>query len=255
MRFVIAGLGDGQVHVWHGCIHPADRTEPRPADLAVLSAGEHLRCERFTRAADRVRFAAAHAAARRLLAAYLGAAPTAIVMGRCRCCMCGSDQHGAPRISFPSTDIRCNLSRSGDHWLLAVTNGGSIGADIEVLRGLSIGELVAACLTAGEQRYLNARPENERLRLFYQCWTRKEAVLKACGVGLAGEMRELDVAPGQAGTARVRYRCPAGPEFWAVQNLSAGGAETDMWVAAIAWPAAAAGQVLLREAGECSGPR
>jgi len=202
-----------------------------------------------------VRFAAAHAAARRLLATYLGEAPAAIVMGRRRCCMCGSAQHGPPRISFPSTDISYNLSRSGDHWLLAVTNGDSIGADIEVLRGLSTGELAGACLTAGEQQYLNARAESERLRLFYQCWTRKEAVLKACGAGLAGQMRELDAAPRQAGTARVRYRCPAGPEFWAVQDLSSGNAGTDMWVAAIAWPAAAAGPVLLREAGECPGSR
>lgn len=244
-------LGPGEVHAWHGCTGARSNTpgEPRESDRAILSADERARCGRFVRPADRVRFAAAHAAARRVLARYLAAGPAELRFGRTPCCQCGSAEHGPPRIDWPPTGITGNLSRSGDHWLLAVTRGRPVGADIEVPRDIDTGELAPGGLTAAEQQYLSAQPADGRLRAFYRCWTRKEAVLKACGVGLAGSMQELEVAPGRPGPVLVRHRCAAGPDRWLVQDLPArpgpGG-----WLGAVAQPAAEAGRVWLREADD-----
>ncbi len=238
-----ASLGNDEVHAWHGIVAgPADR--PRNTDLAVLSAAERARCERFARAADGARFAAMHAAVRRLLAGYLPAGAAAIEFGRSQCCECGRDDHGPPRVSWPPTDVSFNLSGSGGHWLLAVTRRRRVGADIEVPRDLDVAEMAAAALTETERGYLNAQPQSDRRELFYRCWTRKEAVLKACGVGLAGSLRTLDTQPARVGPVELRHRCRGGPGSWRVQDLpSAGGG----WIAAVAQPAADAAAVTLRE--------
>jgi 4'-phosphopantetheinyl transferase len=243
-----------EVHAWHGRIRERSDApgEPRESDLVLLSADERARCGRFVRPADRARFAATHAAARRVLARYLAAGPAEVRLGRTPCCQCGSAEHGAPRIDWPPADITFNLSRSGDHWLLAVTRGRRVGADIEVPRDIDPGELAPGCLTAAERQYLSAYQGAERLRVFYRCWTRKEAVLKACGVGLAGSMQELEVVPGRAGPVQVCHRCAAGPDRWVVQDLPARPGPAG-WLGAVAQPAADAGRVWLREADE-AGP-
>jgi 4'-phosphopantetheinyl transferase len=271
----------GEVHAWHGWIGELSSTpgEPRESDLAILSADERARGRRFVRQADRVRFAATHAAVRRVLARYLAVGPAEVRFGRTPCCQCGSAGHGPPRIDWPPTDITCNLSGSGDHWLLAVTRGRRVGSDIEVPRDIDVGQLARGCLTAAEQQYLSGHREDGQLQVFYRCWTRKEAVLKACGVGLSSSLQDLEVAPGGAGQVEVRHSCKAGPDLWVVQDLPArpvpagavpagaepAGAEDRAgtparvaprvvpvarvaWLGAIAQPAAEAGRVRLREA-------
>jgi 4'-phosphopantetheinyl transferase len=259
----LIALTPSEVHAWHGRTSEpgSEPGEPRESDLAILSADERSRCGRFVRQADRVRFAATHAAVRRLLARYLAAQPADVRFGRTACCECGSAEHGPPRIDWPPTDITCNLSGSGEHWLLAVTRGRRVGADIEVARDVDTGQLALICLTAAEQQYLSTRREDERLGVFYRCWTRKEAVLKACGVGLPSSLRDLEVSPGRDGQVEVRHRCKAGQDRWIVQDLparsgpaGAGGVAGAGWLGAVAQPAADAGRVWFREAADAGLP-
>jgi 4'-phosphopantetheinyl transferase len=268
-------LTPSEVHAWHGCIggRSTGSGEPRKSDLAILSSAERARGRRFIRQADRVRFAATHAAVRRVLARYLAVGPAEVRFGRTPCCQCGSAEHGPPRIDWPPTDITCNFSGSDDHWLLAVSRGRRVGADIEVPRDVDVAQLARGCLTAAEQQYLSGHREDGRLRVFYRCWTRKEAVLKACGVGLSSSLRELEVAPARPGPVEVRHSCKAGPDLWVVQDLPAGpppagaGEPAGLggpagaagtpprpapaaWLGAVAQPAAEAGRVRLREAAD-----
>ena len=251
-------LAGADVHVWHGRVDGGTGTpgEPQGSDLATLDADERARCQRFVRSADRVRFAAMHAAQRRLLARYLEVDPASIRFDRMLCCECGSAEHGPPRVGWPPTDISFNLSGSGDHWLLALTREHRVGADIEVPREFDIGPLAATCLTAAEQQDLSNQQQDARLPMFYRCWTRKEAVLKACGIGLRGALGGLEVAPGRSGPVEVRHRCKVGPDVWTVRDLAAepgpacgeGTARTPGWLGAVAQPAAAAGRLWCREA-------
>jgi 4'-phosphopantetheinyl transferase len=253
------GPADGDVHAWHGRIDrpPDPAAPPRPADLAVLSEDERARCERFVRPADRVRFAAMHAAVRGVLAAYLGVRAADLRFGRRPCCECAGTEHGPPRIDWPATSLMFNLSGSDDHWLLAVARERPVGADIEVPRDLDVGAVAAAVLTESERDYLGGQPDAGRRLLFYRCWTRKEAVLKACGVGLAGSMRSLDAAPASSGPVELQYSCRGGPGRWAVADLTDGGTAGPPgsragpgWLGAVAQPAAGAGQIALLDAAE-----
>jgi 4'-phosphopantetheinyl transferase len=240
----------GEVHVWHGRVFG----EPTSDDIAVLADAERARSARLRRPGDRARFVAVHAAQRRLLARYLSTDPAAIRFGRSRCCQCGSSEHGRPNIEWPPTELSHNLSRSGDHWLLAVGVGSQVGVDIECHRDIELDRMAEACLTESERGYLKDQPDELRQQVFFRCWTRKEAVLKACGVGLATRLSSLEVHPEQSGPVEVRHVSGSCPDTWLVQDLAPGpphdqapGVAKDpsapAWSAAVARPAGPHGQV------------
>jgi 4'-phosphopantetheinyl transferase len=250
-----------EVHVWHGIVDQASDQScgPSTGDLACLSARERARCLTFARPVGQRRFAAAHAGVRRLLAGYLNAAAPSIRFGRVPCCRCGDTEHGPPRIDWPPTDITFSLSHAGDHWLLAVTRGRRVGVDIE-LPGADIALLAPACLSAAELDYLEAHDGTRRDAIFYTCWTRKEAVLKACGIGLAAPPSFVRVAPALSPRARVTFACPAGPREWAVDDLARPQDSRQqppgsraLWFGAIAQPLTSQGRILLRAATEIAG--
>ena len=209
-------LPAGEVHVWHGRV----TGEPTSDDIAVLAAAERARSARLRKPADRARFVTVHAAQRRLLARYLGTDPAAIRFGRSRCCQCGSSEHGRPSIEWPSAGLSHNLSRSSDHWLLAVALSSQVGVDIECHRDIELDRMAEACLTESERVYLKDQPDELRQQVFFHCWTRKEAVLKACGIGLATRLSSLEVHPEQPGSAEVRHSSGACPDMWLVQDLA-----------------------------------
>jgi len=208
----------GEVHVWHGLI----TGEPSGEDVTVLSDTERARSARFVRPGDRARFVAAHAAQRRILARYLDADPAAIRFARSPCCRCGSTEHGRPSIEWPPTALSHNLSGSGQHWLLAVAAAGPVGVDIECHRGIEVDRMADACLTVSERQYLRDQPDELRQAAFFRCWTRKEAVLKACGVGLASNLGSLEVHPERCGAVEVRHTSGTCPDTWLVQDLAQG---------------------------------
>lgn len=262
----MADLGAAQaneVHVWHGIVDQArDRSYgPSTGDLAYLSAGERARCLTFARPVDQRRFAAAHAGVRRILAGYLDAAAPLIRFGRVPCCRCGDTEHGPPRIDWPQTDITFSLSHAGDHWLLAVTRGRRVGVDVELASGADIALLARTCLSAAELGYLGAHHGTRRDAVFYTCWTRKEAVLKACGIGLAVPPSSVEVAPARSPRAQVTFACAAGPREWAVDDLARpqdsrqqpAPGSLAQWFGAIAQPLTGQGRILLRGATELSG--
>lgn len=256
----LAAVQADEVHVWHGIAGEASDHSygPSTGDLACLSARERARCRMFARPVDQRRFAAAHAGVRRLLAGYLNAAAPLIGFGRVPCCRCGDTEHGPPRVDWPRTDITFSLSHSGDHWLLAVTRGRRVGVDVELASGADIALLAPTCLSAAELGYLEAHEGTRRDAIFYTCWTRKEAVLKACGVGLAVPPSSVSVAPALSPRAHVTFACAAGPREWAVDDLArvqdfrqAGTPEgRARWFGAIAQPLTGQGRIVLRAATE-----
>ena len=216
-RLLHGGGGHGgEVHVWHGLV----TAPPSAEDTAVLSGAERARAARFVRPGDSARFVAAHAAQRRLLARYLGTDPAAIRFGRSACCRCGSTEHGRPSIEWPPAALEHNLSRSGQHWLLAVAAAGRVGADIECHRSIDIGRMADATLTAAESLYLRDQPDERRQWVFFRCWTRKEAVLKACGIGLATKLGGLEVHPEQSGPVEVHHASGSCPDTWQVRDVT-----------------------------------
>ncbi|UUU22848.1 4'-phosphopantetheinyl transferase family protein [Streptomyces sp. DSM 40750] len=209
----------GAVHVWHGRV-PDECT---PDDLALLD-DEELRLVRGRRPPLQAHYAGAHAVLRRLLADhYLGGPPGAIRFGRHICPACGDRTHGRPRIVRPATSLEFSLSRSGPHWALAVTAGGNIGVDIESGHDFApegVSELALSDLELARLRALEH--EDDRRQFFLRSWTRKEAVLKAVGIGIVTDLRALDVLPAEAGAVVVEHTGPGPRGRWLVEEVDLG---------------------------------
>ncbi|MFE6667976.1 4'-phosphopantetheinyl transferase family protein [Streptomyces sp. NPDC057697] len=204
-----------------------------PSDLGLLSPEEHGRVAAFRDPLRSVYFAAAHAGVRRCLAGILECDPAEIRFGRRPCAGCGRVRHGRPRIDRPRTRWEFSLSRSGPYWVCAAAEGVRVGVDLERVRPMDVSSLAHSVLSAGERRHLGDVAPQFRAVEFLRCWTRKEAVVKASGIGIEAELGTIEVSPGQA-CARVNHRV-TGCEFdsWSVTDLPT---RTDL-VSAIAVPA------------------
>jgi len=183
----------------HNCSTPSEplrievRTwtlEPSDAEveegLSLLSSDETARADRFVFARDRRTFIAARAGLRRHLARLTGVEPAQLTF-------CYSS-HGRPSLAGDTGAplLNFNLSHSGNLAAAAFARDCQLGIDVEHVR--TIGPDVATrFFSAVEQRALAALAPEQRLEGFFRCWTRKEAYVKALGLGIGIDLRAFDV--------------------------------------------------------------
>jgi 4'-phosphopantetheinyl transferase len=78
---------------------------------------------------------------------------------------------------------------------MAFTRLGEIGVDLEEIKPELAGEDIARrFFSESEVASLDALPESERALAFFNCWTRKEAFIKAKGLGLSLPLDQFDVS-------------------------------------------------------------
>ncbi|MFI0975681.1 4'-phosphopantetheinyl transferase family protein [Streptomyces sp. NPDC021093] len=149
----------------------------------MFDAVERKRHAAFRRDIDRERYAAAHVGLRRLLGAYLGEDPAAVVLGREDCPLC-PEPHGRPCV--PGSDLHFSLSHSGDLVLFAF-GPTPVGIDVELVPDVAQTDEVATTLHPRERAELGALSADDAARqaAFGRCWCRKEAYLKGTGTGIA----------------------------------------------------------------------
>lgn len=180
----------------------------------LLSPDEVARAARFVFPLHRARFIVARAALRRLLAAYTGSPPQDLRFAR--------GPMGKPMLAHPGVELGFNLSHSGGYAAYAVTAGGDVGVDLEVVRPLADLESVATqFFSPRENEDLRSLSGADRLRGFYECWTRKEAFLKATGVGLARPLDSFSVTLGPHLPPRIQDTSPDAEERdrWSLFSL------------------------------------
>lgn len=119
---------------------------------------------------------------RRTLGQLTGADPAALRFER-HCARCGTAEHGKPALVADAAP-RFSLSHAGDRVVLAVCPDRPVGVDVESA-DRAIDELRRLVLHPDE-------PPATGLDLLW-VWTRKEALLKATGEGLARPMTAVDL--------------------------------------------------------------
>lgn len=158
---------------------------PAPQAVAALSDAEWERARRFVFKKDRDRFVAAHAALRDTLAAQTEI-PAALLEF-------SQGAFGKPSLA-ERPSLRFNLSHSHSLGLIAVCDSAEIGVDIELLRPMPDAEALAhSYFSDAERLALGGLAPELRERAFLTCWTRKEACLKATGMGLSVDTRSFEV--------------------------------------------------------------
>ncbi|QKW40293.1 4'-phosphopantetheinyl transferase superfamily protein [Actinomadura sp. NAK00032] len=160
--------------------------EPPMRDL--LDDGERDRYDRFLRPEDKARFVTGRLLARTALAEATGLAPETIRFTT-DCPHCGA-AHGKPRL--PGSALDFSLSHSGDRVVLVLVEGAEVGVDVERESDRDVDRLAEMVLAAPERAALAAMAD--RKRGFHAYWSRKEALLKATGHGLAAPMTDIHVS-------------------------------------------------------------
>ncbi|MBN2702983.1 MAG: 4'-phosphopantetheinyl transferase superfamily protein [Pontiellaceae bacterium] len=147
-----------------------------------VTAQERAHAERFVHLIDGVR----HLVGRALVRKTLNLAVRPYEVGDF-----SSTPYGRPHSD--QTDIDFSISHSGDWVWAAFCREGRIGIDVEKVRDLPNLLGMAKMFHPQETAEIQAVPENARYEIFYRCWVRKEAVLKACGEGLSKPLESFCV--------------------------------------------------------------
>ena len=177
---------------------------------ALIDDRERERAGRQRRAQDREILTLAYAMHRLLLAQVLNVPPGAVALRR--------DDLGCPRLADGA--LHTSLSHAQGWVAVAIAAGGPVGIDLEpAARAPELPDIAARICHPSEAAALAGLDTQERAARLLALWVRKEAFLKAEGIGLAREMADFQAADGDrlasvsvpGGHVHVRM-VEAGPE-------------------------------------------
>jgi 4'-phosphopantetheinyl transferase len=178
-------LGPRDIHVWHASLE-------QPPEIvrslrSLLSADEIAKADRFRFDKDQRHFTVARGTLRKLLGRYLNISPQEIRFDY--------SDYGKPSLRDPDgSSLKFNLAHSGGIALYAFTMIGEVGVDVEFIRPEFTGDDIARrFFSPAEVSSLGALPDEVRSRAFFNCWSRKEAFIKAKGLGLSLGLDQFDV--------------------------------------------------------------
>ncbi len=205
------------VHVWMGRLGSGRAHVEAMSE--ILSPDERQRAERFHFQADRERLVVGRALARIVLGHLLDIRSDEIQF-------CYND-FGKPSLAPAqnSADFQFNVSHSGDIVLFAVTARRAVGVDVEQIReNLEVDAIAARFFSTRERADLAAVAADQRCAAFFACWSRKEAFIKAGGVGLLRGLDSFDVSlkPDEPAMLLQTRPDPTEAGRWVIRDLDVG---------------------------------
>jgi 4'-phosphopantetheinyl transferase len=199
----------GAVHVWRAELEqPETRVK---LFFGALSDDERQRAERFHFNSDRKHFIVARGVLRALLGFYLGTEAAQLRFSY--------SPFGKPFMNVASGErnVRFNVSHSRGVALYAFADNCDVGIDVEYVRAdFATAEIAERFFSSREVEQLCSLDDALRAGAFFNCWTRKEAYIKARGEGLSYPLQQFTVSllPGERA---------------ALLDAAGGGAEISRW--------------------------
>ena len=179
-------LTNDEIHIFCASLDPSRSHLEQFAE--TLSKDERQRAARFHFEQDRNRFVAGRGILRKILGWLLGAEPRELIFS------CGP--HGKPQLAGPAAQslLHFNLAHHDSLAVYAVSHTNEVGIDLERIRPVfETEEIVAHCFSERERAQWLSLPSGSRGEAFFNCWTRKEALLKATGEGIGDQMGQTEV--------------------------------------------------------------
>lgn len=177
-------LSKHEIHVWHIDIHKMSYI----ADcilIKILSKDEYDRAISFKSMADKSTYLISHILLRMLISRYINVRPSEIAFI--------NNKYGKPSIKN-SNDLCFNLSHTYGKTVIAFSRC-EVGIDIEYTKNFpDIEEMAEICFSKNERKLLENLDNGKKLKQFFTFWTRKEALLKAIGIGILDDLKEIDVS-------------------------------------------------------------
>jgi 4'-phosphopantetheinyl transferase len=212
-----ATLVSDELHVWRVSV-----LQPEPVVRhwqSLLTPSEKAKLARFRFPADAQRGLASRGALRSVLGKYLEQDGATLEFT--------TEQQGKPVLAgaFPMGRIEFNVSHSGDWVLLGFARGRPLGVDVEQWRELeTLAPIVRDYFAPPEVDAWLALPDALRQEGFFNGWTRKEAYLKALGLGLFKPLDRFHVrlTPGQPPALLFDADDPHAPSQWQMHAVDMG---------------------------------
>lgn len=165
-------LTHGEVNIWAATLDP----NAIPLFESLLDNNERERASRMRGSILKQRYVFAHGMLRMILAPYVGICADRLVFGR--------HADGKPFLQ-DHQNIQFSLSHTGPHMLVAIGLDHELGIDLEARRDMpDQDKLVDQFFSRQEREQYWRLPDSQRQEAFFHMWTRKEALLKATGLGL-----------------------------------------------------------------------
>ena len=210
-------LGKDEVHVWRAALDAKASDVQRLQQ--VLSEDEQARAGRFYFQKDREHFIIARGLLRAILGRYLKLDPSQLQFRY--------TPHGKPFLDIETDrdELRFNVSHSHGIALYAITLKKELGVDVEWIRPDFANEQIAEhFFSHREVAALRALPASKQTEAFFNCWTRKEAYIKARGEGLSLPLDQFNVSlsPGEPARLLSTDGDPQEALRWSLQSLFPG---------------------------------
>jgi len=183
----VPALKPFEIHLWRINLERPEADESRL--YYCLSAEECDRAARFHYIRDRKNFLIRRSVLRHLLASYQGVNAKIVRLS--------AAPNGKPFMEGQDgpAGIRFSCSHSDSWGLIAIGRGCELGVDLERRRPLAdLLDLANACFSDQEIGEFRGIPEALKPHCFFDAWTRKEAFLKAIGLGLSFALKDFSVS-------------------------------------------------------------
>ena len=180
-------LHESEVHLWSVPLNGPSAVGAEYSRWLAPHERERAMC--FRDSLEEQRFVRAHVALRAILAEYCPYHPAQFSFGY--------NTFGKPHLDTASQRwLRFSIAHSTDQLLCAIAKNREVGVDLERIdTAIPIDELARSFFTPREQTLLQSLPLLQRQRTFFAYWTRKEAVVKAHGMGLSLPLDSFEIDP------------------------------------------------------------
>ncbi len=205
-------LGRDEIHVWRASLE-RDANEVKMF-WATLALEERRKAESYHFDRDRLHYVVGRGMLRTILGRYLETPPSEIYLTY--------NDYGKPALAEDRGGLRFNVSHSHGAALYACTRERELGVDIEMLLDDFASLVIAERFFSGtELCELRTLPAGVRTQAFFNCWTRKEAYIKAIGSGLSHPLNGFAVSltPGESARLISSDVGPREATEWSIINL------------------------------------
>lgn len=182
---------------------------------SLLSSEEKERASRFRFMKDRKCYVVCRASLRYILGYHLKENPSRI---RFR-----YSSHGKPELVATDKAVYFNISHSHQVGMIGINMKTPIGIDVELIQyDDDLAEIAQKFFSRAEVAVFKSLSEEERPQGFFNCWTRKEAFIKAVGHGLSFPLDQFEVSlkPQDDAHLKATHFDPDERQYWHLRTLT-----------------------------------
>ncbi len=215
---------DRVVHIWSGYFSELSRSDE--SDQSVLTQDELERASRFVFDRDREKYILGRSYLRRLLSSYLNVPFEDVAFDY--------NSQGKPTLGGDNSQrLLFNVSHAEDALCIAVlpldpidsydtvTEPQLLGVDIESIdRHIPFHEVAKSHFS--DQEILKLSFYSDPRIPFYRCWTRKEAYIKAHGLGVSYGLDVFGVSLDESDITRVEFDSTTEASKWEIHSWRLG---------------------------------